>query len=235
MEKKINKYWIIALVVLMSCYFIYNFLLHLNFYPKYKDLNFWQVKSKGNELTYTTNDLRKNINIYKDIENYINDNNIYIINGDWSVSKDWEYIFFYKLSFKDSENKVICSSKSIEKICFLSNWNNVFSILNNLNISSVSKNYLRKDWKVWEKIEYYTEKWYIISLKKDVLKIERRLYDSYRFYEKWWEVDYNKDDVKIDEKGNKVIKIDNEIITIYDDNWIVHDYIDNYNLDYTDK
>lgn len=223
------KYILYSIVLFISIstiwYYGFERLTQSLIYSKeYKNLPKKEIIEKEQELEHNLANFKKNLNNYIIIKDYlVTNNDINYITKEWIhdnfvITKDW---------FK---NKIICWNDNTDILCKINWWEKILDFFNNLELNWVSKYYLQKDVNIWENIQYESEKWYIISFINNVLKSEIRLYDSYIYYEKWWEVFYDKNTIK-NLNGYKIIELPNQIITIYDDNWIIKNYINKYNFE----
>jgi len=213
---------VIFIVISTIWYYTFDYFIQIWSYSvKYKNLSKKELLKKEQELEHNLENFKKNLDNYIIIKDYlVKNNNINYISKEWIhddfvITKDW------------LKNKITCWNNNSEILCKI-NWReNIWEFFNNLELNWVRKYYLRKDTNIWESIQYESEKWYIISFTNNVLTSERRLYDSYLYYEKWWKSFYNESNIT----ENNIIKLPNQIITIYDDNWVISNYIDKYNFD----
>lgn len=223
------KYIISPIIIFMaiSTIWYYSFeklMQSLNYSSEYKNLSKKELLKKEQELEHNLENFTKNLNKYIIIKDYlVKNNNINYI------SKEWIHDDF--VIMKDGlKNKITCWNNNTEILCKINWWENIWEFFNTLDLNWVSKYYVQKDTNIWTNIEYELEKWYIISITNNVLTSERRLYDSYIYYEKWWKNFYDKNIVK-NLNGNSIIELPNQIITIYDNNWIIKNYINKYDFD----
>ncbi|MGE4444336.1 MAG: hypothetical protein AB7E37_05070 [Candidatus Altimarinota bacterium] len=213
---------VIFIVISTIGYYTFDYFIQIGSYSvKYKNLSKKELLKKEQELEHNLENFKKNLDNYIIIKDYlVKNNNInYIskegIHDDFVITKD------------GLKNKITCGNNNSEILCKINGRENIGEFFNNLELNGVRKYYLRKDTNIGESIQYESEKGYIISFTNNVLKLERRLYDSYLYYEKGWKSFYNESNIT----ENNIIKLPNQIITIYDDNWVISNYIDKYNFD----
>lgn len=217
--------WSLAVIfIVISTIWYYSFeklMQSLNYSTEYKNLSKKELLKKEQELEHNLENFTKNLNKYIIIKDYlVKNNNINYI------SKEWIHDDF--VIMKDGlKNKITCWNNNTEILCEINWWENIWEFFNTLDLNWVSKYYVQKDTNIWTNIEYELEKWYIISITNNVLTSERRLYDSYIYYEKWWKNFYDENNIM----KNNIIQLPNQIIIIYDDNWIISNYIDKYKFD----
>lgn len=217
--------WSLAVIfIVISTIWYYSFeklMQSLNYSTEYKNLSKKELLKKEQELEHNLENFTKNLNKYIIIKDYlVKNNNINYI------SKEWIHDDF--VIMKDGlKNKITCWNNNTEILCKINWWENIWEFFNTLDLNWVRKYYVRKDTNIWESIQYELEKWYIISITNNVLTSERRLYDSYIYYEKWWKNFYDENNIM----KNNIIQLPNQIIIIYDDNWIISNYIDKYKFD----
>lgn len=121
--KNITKYLIkILLLITLSLliYFIYQFSHYLIFWPKYWALSKKELTMREEQLEHNINNLKKNIDSYILIKNYIVNNDILSIRSYNSES-------YIKITYLNNKKDLICKENANTENCMLSIWKNVYN------------------------------------------------------------------------------------------------------------